>query len=666
MRILLMSLTFIFLSPLSHANESNQSKVDPSTIPVEAFFKRAQFEDLVISPDGKHIAATYAQGTSSSLAIMDIGLTKILSNFNFGEFRRIGEVYWPRNDRILFSYIKFVGYLDENGDPPVYVAYDLDGKNGRQITNPTGANYEIISLLPKKPNKILVTKANYGDFKDRQGDFSQIPVKLFEIDIEKGKEDYLATEPPGVNQIVTDTKGNPRFAFGYNEDRNDEMGRGTFVAYIKRTAESSWEKFDSPKFTRQDGSVADVRLLGAAEDGSIYFSTNYKSSLPAIYTYSTETQKFEHVHTMQKVDIGNSLINHKGALEGFRISPDYNRMLFLSDDAIMKKIMEQLFVSFGLTQEEATINITSITKDGNKVIFNVNSDRDPGTFYLFNRGLDGSKPSISQLAVAKAEINPALMADIVPFEFKARDGVPLSGYYALPTVGKGPFPMVQIIHGGPHGPRDFWGWNREAQFLVSRGYSVVFVNFRGSGGYGIDFEESGYQEWGGKMIDDMTDATMWMVNQGYADKDRLCVYGGSYGGYGTLQSLVREPDLYKCGIGYVGVYSLFEMKNSGDIPKRRSGKRFLDRVLSTDETLMRKFSPAYNVDKIKADLFIAHGREDVRVPMEQYDVLSKNLKRVGKSYKSMIRDEGHGYQQIENVVDFYTAMEKFFDKNLKN
>ena len=298
------------------------------------------------------------------------------------------------------------------------------------------------------------------------------------------------------------------------------------------------------------------------------------------------------------------------------------------------------------------------------MVFVVRSDREPGTFYIFNRGLDGSDPSIKELAIANDAIDPALMADMVPFEFESRDGINLNGYYVLPRTGKAPYPMVQIVHGGPHGLRDFWGWNREAQFLASRGYAVVSVNFRGSGGYGTEFERSGYQEWGGKMINDMTDATMWMIDQGFANKDKMCIYGGSYGGYGTLQSVVREPDLYKCAIGYVGVYSLFEMKKAGDVPKRRSGRQYLDRVLGTDEDLLREFSPAENVDKIKADLFIAHGREDVRVPMEQYDELSKNLKRIGKPYKSMIRDEGHGYQQMENVIDFYSAMETFLAKHL--
>ncbi|MGB3725361.1 MAG: prolyl oligopeptidase family serine peptidase [Glaciecola sp.] len=666
MRITFVLLTMLLFISFNADSTSKASTMEASNIPVEAFFKRPQFNNMVISPDGEHLAVTYNTGNSSTLAIMKTDLSEVLSSFNFGDYMQIGRVYWPRNDRIILSYSKFVGFLDTNGTPPVHVAYDLDGKNGRQITAPTGANYQILSLLPNKPNKILVSKRIFADMSDRQGDFNQVPAKLFEIDIEKGKESYTAEEPLDVNDIITDTDGNPRLAFGLSSSRDDEFGKGKVVAYVKPAAESEWTTFESPMFYKADGTVATTRLLGFNSTNDVaYVSSNYDSSLPSVYSMNMQTQELKRIYKADKVTLGSPVTAFDYSLEGFRVSPDYNRMVFLDENSEMKKIMSQLYGAFGVTETDVDIGITSSTEDGNTVVFQVASDKDPGVFYLFDRGLTSGKPSIRELSVVKPEINPDLMADMNPFSFKSRDGIELNGYYVLPTTGKAPFPMVQIIHGGPHGPRDYWGWNREAQFLASRGYAVVSVNFRGSGGYGTEFEQSGYQQWGGKMINDMTDATMWMVNKGYADKDKLCVYGGSYGGYGTLQSVVREPDLYKCGIGYVGVYSLFEMKKSGDIPKRRSGRKFLDRVLGTDEALMREFSPALNTDKIKADLFIAHGREDVRVPMEQYEVLSENLKRVGKEYKSMVRDEGHGYQQIENVKDFYSAMEAFLAKNLK-
>lgn len=630
-------------------------KASPVNIPVEAFFKNAKFSDMSISPDGKHLAVTYDTGTSNSVAIMDVGLTKVLSNINFGDYMRIGRVYWPRADRFILSYSKFVGNLDNNGTPPVHVAYDLDGKNGRQLTIPQRTRYNIISLLPNKPNKILVTKGHY---------FDKGAVKLFEIQIDKGKEDYIGGEPLKATSIIADSDGIPRVAVIFKDlEEEDELGNVEIFLKVKRTPKSDWEVANLPILAGID---TKVDLLGFNADNTIaYVSSDIKTKVPSIYSVDLMTweTKLVHEEDISAITGRGELFN--GALEALAFSPDYNRTVFLSDNSESKKIMMQLYASMGIDDETSDIRITSFTEDGGKLVFNVRSDRDPGVFYLFNRGIDGSKPNIRMLSLANEQIDPSQMAAMKPIKFQSRDGISLNGYMVLPTYGEAPFPMIQIIHGGPHGPRDYWGWNREAQFLASRGYAVVSVNFRGSGGYGKAFERSGHKEWGGKMINDMTDATMWMVDNGYADKERMCVYGGSYGGYGTLQSVVREPDLYKCAIGYVGVYSLHEMKKSGDIVDRKSGRKFLDRVLGMDKDLLTEFSPALNVDKIKAELFIAHGREDVRVPMDQYDVLSDNLKRIGKPYQSMIRDEGHGYQQDKNKFDFYRAMEGFFAKNLK-
>ncbi len=627
---------------------------DPSKIPMEAFFKDAQFTNMEISPDGKHLAVIYDTGTSNTLAIMDVGLTEIKAKINFGEYMRIGgNIMWPRNDRFILSYSKFVGYLDTKGSNPIYVAYDLDGKNGRQLTVPQRTWYRIISMMPSEPNKILVTKSHWAD---------QGQTKLWTINIDNGKESYVGGEPIGAQQIIADSDGNPRFALAYDEDKDDDIGKGKNTFFVKQSANSNWREVDMPTIYKQGTRIS---LLGFNADNTVaYVSSDIETKVPSIYAVELATLKTTMIHEENVAEISGRGTLYNDALEVLTFARDYNRMVFLSEDSEMKTIMAQLFATFGIDDTKSNMNITSFTEDGNKMVLNITSDRDPGVFYLFNRGLDGSQPSIKELAVAKREIDPSLMSTMTPIKFTSRDGVELRGYKVIPITGKAPYPMVQIIHGGPHGPRDYWGWNREAQFLASRGYAVVMINFRGSGGYGDAFERSGYQEWGGKMINDMTDATLWMVENGYADKDRLCVYGGSYGGYGTLQSLVREPDLYKCGIGYVGVYDLFEMKKAGDIPKRESGRKYLDRVLGTDEARMREFSPALNVDKIKAELFIAHGSDDVRVPMEQYDSLSENLKRIGKPYISMVRDEGHGYQKDKNKYDFYNQMEAFLAQHI--
>lgn len=456
-------------------------KASPVNIPVEAFFKNAKFSDMSISPDGKHLAVTYDTGTSNSVAIMDVGLTKVLSNINFGDYMRIGRVYWPRADRFILSYSKFVGYLDNNGTPPIHVAFDLDGKNGRQLTIPQRTRYNIISLLPNKPNKILVTKGHY---------FDKGAVKLFEIQIDKGKEDYIGGEPLKATSIIADSDGIPRVAVIFKDlEEEDELGNVEIFLKVKRTPKSDWEVANLPILAGIDTKVG---LLGFNADNTIaYVSSDIKTKVPSIYSVDLMTWETKLVHEEEISAITGRGELFNGALEVLAFSPDYNRTVFLSDNSESKKIMMQLYVSMGIDDETSDIRITSFTEDGGKLIFNVRSDRDPGVFYLFNRGIDGSKPNIRMLSLANEQIDPSQMAAMEPIKFQSRDGISLNGYMVLPTYGEAPFPMIQIIHGGPHGPRDYWGWNREAQFLASRGYAVVSVNFRGSGGYGKAFERSG-------------------------------------------------------------------------------------------------------------------------------------------------------------------------------
>ncbi len=628
----------------------------PADVPIEAFFKNVQFTDMSMSPDGKHLAVKYRKGTSDIVSIMDINLTTVKSTINFGEYRRITRIMWPRNDRFILGQQRYVGYLDNRSSPEILVAYDLDGKNGRQLTRPVRSYYSVISMMPSDPEKILVTKTHAVDYWDDG------QTKLFTIDVDSGKEDYIAGEPLGAQIILADTNGVPRIATAYDEDNNDEFGQGLVKIFLKQTPSASWRKVDLDIYDR--GTM--IRLLGFNADSTVaYFSSDKEFGGESIYSIELATLETKLIHREDRLDLFGLAPLYNGALEIVSYATGHYDVVFLSEDSEFKEVVTQIYAAFeGDSTSLKTVG-RSFTEDGNATLIHVSTDKDPGQFYLFNRGLDGSTPSIKYLASTQTGINPELMADKIPFSFNARDGVELNGYYMLPITGQAPFPMVQIVHGGPHGIRDYWEWNNEAQFLASRGYAVVMVNFRGSGGYGRDFLQSGFGHWGDKMIDDKTDATYWMIEQGFADKERLCIYGGSYGGYGTLQSLVREPDLYQCGIGYVGVYDLLEMKKSGDIPKTESGRKYLDTVLGKDKEQLKAFSPAYNVEKIKADLFIAHGSKDVRVPMSQYKSLSKNLKRINKPYISMVREEGHGYSNEQNRFDFYRQMETFLAQHLK-
>jgi len=307
------------------------------------------------------------------------------------------------------------------------------------------------------------------------------------------------------------------------------------------------------------------------------------------------------------------------------------------------------------------IRITSHTSNGEEVIVFVYSSVNPGEYYLFN-----AKTNKAEFLFARNSwLNPQLLRPQQAVTITARDGLQLPSYLTLPDDSGKPAPMVVMVHGGPHGVRDEWGYNADVQFLANRGYAVLQVNFRGSGGFGPSFESKGYGEWGGKMQDDITDATQWAVQQGHADAQRICIFGGSYGGYAALMGVAKEPDLYQCAIGYVGVYDLATMFEKGDIPDQRSGKGYLRKVLGTDEAVLNARSPVHLADNIKAKVLLAHGGNDERVPVAHARMMREALEQAGNPPEWLLyQREGHGFADVEHRIELYKQMEAFLDKNI--
>ena len=226
-----------------------------------------------------------------------------------------------------------------------------------------------------------------------------------------------------------------------------------------------------------------------------------------------------------------------------------------------------------------------------------------------------------------------------------------------------------MIHGGPHqsGTRDFWDYNSETQFLASRGYAVLQVNFRGSDGYGERYKKLGYREWGGKMIDDINDSVKWAIDKEYVDGNNVCAYGASYGGYAALMSAVKEPDLYECTIGYVGIYDLQYMFTQSDIPNNWGGKAYLQKVLGNDKAQLKAYSPLYHADKIKANVMLIHGSKDRRVPEINSEALSQALIRAGNPPEYLQYSQaGHGVFDEGDRRELYQGLINFLDKNLKS
>jgi dipeptidyl aminopeptidase/acylaminoacyl peptidase len=283
---------------------------------------------------------------------------------------------------------------------------------------------------------------------------------------------------------------------------------------------------------------------------------------------------------------------------------------------------------------------------------------------------DKASGDLKKLADLSPWLNEKELCDMKPITYKSRDGLTIQGYLTLPkgyTMENAKLlPLVVNPHGGPW-YRDSWGFNPEIQFLANRGYAVLQMNFRGSTGYGKKFWQASFKQWGLTMQDDITDGVNWLIEQGIADPKRVAIYGGSYGGYATLQGIVKTPDLYAAAIDYVGVSNLFTFMNT--IPPY--WKPMLDMMYDMvgdpkkDSIQLRETSPVFNADKIKTPLFIAQGANDPRVNKAESDQMIEALKTRGVDVEYMVKDnEGHGFHNEENQFDFYAAMEAFLQKHI--
>jgi dipeptidyl aminopeptidase/acylaminoacyl peptidase len=307
---------------------------------------------------------------------------------------------------------------------------------------------------------------------------------------------------------------------------------------------------------------------------------------------------------------------------------------------------------------------SSISDDEKLMVITVWSSTRPAIYYL----LDVENRQMEELAAAYDWLDEENLGEMQPVWIEARDGLKLPAYLTLPPGSDGKnLPMVINPHGGPRA-RDTYGFRPDVQLMANRGYAVLQVNFRGSTGYGQEFDKAGWRKWGFEMQDDITDAVRWAVDQGIADPDRVCIYGGSYGGYAAMAGITFTPELYQCAINYVGVTDielLFETMPAAwkrALPSMK--KQIGDPEKEAD--MLADRSPINHVDKIQVPLLMAYGLQDPRVVIDHALDLEKELKKHEVDYELIIeKKEGHGFVRFENQVEFYSKLIEVLDEHLK-
>ena len=338
---------------------------------------------------------------------------------------------------------------------------------------------------------------------------------------------------------------------------------------------------------------------------------------------------------------------------------------------VLKDRMEYLVLDPSVAEDLKTIRALhpgdpSISgRDDADAIWTIAFNVDAGsvTYYMYDRAAKSGR----LLFEARPELSGYTLAAMEPFSFAARDGLTIHGYLTFPPgVDRSSLPAVLDVHGGPQ-TRDTWGYNPEAQWFANRGYLCVQVNYRGSTGYGKAFINAGDREWGGKMHDDLIDAVGYIVDQGWADRDRVAIYGGSYGGYAALVGAAFTPDVFRCAVDIVGPSNLKTLLET--IPPywapmiaqlyRRVGHP------ATDEEFLWSRSPLSRAHDIRIPLLIAQGANDPRVKQAESEQIVAALKDAGIDYEYLLfPDEGHGFAKPENRIKFYTAAERFLARYL--
>ena len=606
---------------------------DRVEVPIEHFFRDAEFTSAALSPDGRHIAITVPQGDRTILTILKIDGREVVSKFDYGEERHIADVAWTSNERVIFRVQRKLGRFDfQTGSADLY-ATNIDGS--RRIDIPNGNFFQIVDMTPEDDDTILVSRSLDTAF-------------LFRLNVKTGRTVTVATAPLEQGGFLVDHERNVRYAIGMKDAETQQV--------LERVGES-WRVIHESD--ANDGET--ITPVGFHPDNRrAYFRVSSDGRPPRLVLMDPATREMEELSSNPNVEPDGGLRSSDGrAILAVRYEDGIPSYDFIDDAHPQTPLFKGLVVAF----PDHVVQILSSSADGSKVLLRAYSDVDPGQVYLY----DASNGSATFLFANMDWIVPEQMSPMNPVQVTARDGTVLHGYLTLPagTDGRN-LPLIINPHGGPHGPRDSWGFNPEVQLLANRGYAVLQMNYRGSGGYGAAFLRAGYRQWGLSMQDDLTDSVNWAIAQGYADPSRVCIYGASYGGYAALMSVVREPTLYQCTVGYVGVYSMPMMKERGDIPQSEYGRRYLDRVLPATTAELQSQSPAYNVERIQVPIMLVHGAMDQRVPIAQMEFLIDQLEAAGKAPEDVVVEdrEGHGFRDTQNNVDLYTRMLAFFDRHI--
>jgi dipeptidyl aminopeptidase/acylaminoacyl peptidase len=625
-----------------------------AAVTLEDLMRHAEFEELSISPKGDYLAATAPQDGQTGVVILDISdldNPEISGAFRLSRNENATNLLWATNERLVFTSTLQAGILAQPFFSGNFYAINADGSRMRQIFGRTDMSTfriaNIIHRLPDDENHVLISKRLADD--PRPSAFLMNINNNFRTGLQRQARRLplrLVTRSPlDSGALAADQDGQVRFAFGTNDDGEQQFA-------WREDADGEWTTFNNPL-------GADISFWGFDHDGQTVFVASRDQDSLGVHRVHLASGQTEALLVDDTFEAIRPIFNEEGTtLIGAVFATPRPEARFFTTDNLAARIWRGLAASL----PNHFVSLSNFTEDQRLAVVQARSDREPGVFLMLNT----ETMQAGELLARKSWVDHTRLAHKQPIEFTARDGLELHGYLTVPPDSDGRnLPLVVEVHGGPHGPRDDWFYEPWVQAMALRGLAVLQINFRGSGGRGQQFERDAYGQWGAEMQDDITDGTRWAIEQGIADPGRICLSGASYGGYSTLVGLVREPELYRCGFAFVGVYDLALAKEEGNIPSTEAGRRYLDRALGTDEQVLAERSPINSVEKIRVPLFVAHGAEDQQAHVGQYHALIKRLEDARVPHQALlVNREGHGFYDVDNRVSLYGQVLDFFDSHI--
>ncbi len=633
-------------------------------IPIEHFTQFPMFGDVVASPDGKLLATVAPAGKRRGLLVWDIeaGRGTVIARYND---RDITNPRWVNNKRLTYSLLDLQSGLGEQIGYGLF-AIDTDGKNLFELSSLTGQSQDSVGVYRGfgfsgrvregyDPDEIYAGKVGR----------SVDSVDLYRLNTRTGKSVLVTEDSPGfVNNWVIAKGEKAAVATTYDDS--------TAKIAVKAKRGNAWVTL--VEFDRDDQGWTPLQFDPEDKNNdTLIILTNLGRNTTALAKYDLKSDKVTEILAEHpRFDLGwpggggvsapvliRDITSEK--LSGIRVALDKTTTFW----------MNPLFQGYQNTIDKSLpgrVNILSaLGKTGDVLVFSY-SDRQPGEYYVFSP----DKKSIKEVFVSRPWIKEEQMAEQRFISYKARDGRLINAYITIPNGSAGKrVPLIVHPHGGPWLRGEYFGWDPEPQFFASRGYMVIQPEYRGAQGFGYEHYAAGFKQWGLAMQDDLTDAVTHLVKEGLVDAGRVCIAGGSYGGYAVSMGLVKDPDLYRCGINVVGVTASQHMNEITwtDFSRSKSVEKSLHRVVGhpkTDAAILAAGNAVNQAEKVKVPTLMVYGLQDRRVPLINGERMRDALKKHGKKYEWVVyKDEGHGFLLHENRLDYYTRMQNFLAENLK-